>query len=60
VEYAIPLSDHADYAGLLTAVERVQPRKVYCTHGPASFAERLADRGWQAFPLGVSRQTRLF
>jgi len=51
VDHAVCLSDHADYRELLSAVERVQPRVVYCTHGPKSFVERLRKVGWRAFPL---------
>lgn len=60
VEHALPLSDHADYDELLTAVERVAPRKVYCTHGPESFVDRLCDIGWDAAPLRRPSQRRLF
>lgn len=51
VDHAIPLSDHADYDELLSAVEQVAPRVVYCTHGPASFVDRLREIGWDARPL---------
>jgi Cft2 family RNA processing exonuclease len=61
VDHAVPLSDHADYDDLLATVERVNPREVYCTHGPASFVDRLLDAGWNAFVLGLpARQGRLF
>lgn len=61
VDHAVPLSDHADYDDLFAAVEQVNPREVYCTHGPASFVDRLVDAGWKAFVLGrAARQTRLF
>jgi len=60
VDHAIPLSDHADYEELLEAVGRVAPRKVYCTHGPESFVERVRDAGFDAHPLGRSSQGRLF
>jgi Cft2 family RNA processing exonuclease len=60
VDHAIPLSDHADYDGLFEAVERVAPRKVYCTHGPQSFVDRLCDAGHNAHPLGRPSQGRLF
>ena len=62
VDHALPLSDHADYDELFEAVERVAPREIYCTHGPASFADRLCDAGWNASPLGRSspNQKRLF
>ncbi|MHC4405905.1 MAG: MBL fold metallo-hydrolase RNA specificity domain-containing protein [Planctomycetota bacterium] len=60
VDHAVPLSDHADYGELLEAVERVGARKVYCTHGPESFVERLQERGVDAHPLGRPTQRRLF
>jgi Cft2 family RNA processing exonuclease len=50
-DYAVPLSDHADYDELIECVERVQPRVVYCTHGPESFAERLRKLGHEALLL---------
>jgi putative mRNA 3-end processing factor len=60
VDYAIPLSDHADYDELFAAVERVGAREVYCTHGPDSFADRLQEAGFNAQPLDQSAQRRLF
>jgi putative mRNA 3-end processing factor len=60
VDHALPLSDHADYDQLLEAVARVAPRKVYCTHGPESFVDRLRDAGFDAHPLGRPSQRRLF
>jgi Cft2 family RNA processing exonuclease len=60
VDHAIPLSDHADYDDLFAAIEQVGPRRIYCTHGPESFVERLRETGLDAYPLGRSRQGRLF
>lgn len=60
VDHAIPLSDHADYDELFEAVARVQAREIYCTHGPAGFAERLRDAGFNAFPLAAETQLRMF
>ncbi len=60
VDHAIPLSDHADYGELIDAVQRVGPRRVYCTHGPESFVDRLRDLGFDARPLGRPGQQRLF
>lgn len=60
VDHALPLSDHADYGELIEAVERVNPRKVYCTHGPESFVDRLCELGFDAVPLGRPAQGRLF
>jgi Cft2 family RNA processing exonuclease len=59
VDHAIPLSDHADYDDLFEAVQRVAPRKVYCTHGPESFVDRLCELGYDAHPLGRPAQRRL-
>jgi putative mRNA 3-end processing factor len=60
VDHAIPLSDHAGYDELLEAVARVAPEKVYCTHGPESFVDRLCDLGYDAHPLGRPSQRRLY
>ena len=51
VDHAIPLSDHADYDELFEAVERVAPKVIYCTHGPASFVDCLRAEGHNAHPL---------
>lgn len=50
-DYAVVLSDHADYDELLECVDRVAPRQVYCTHGPMSFVADLRERGIDAHPL---------
>ncbi len=47
-DHWIPLSDHADFDQLLTAVEQVSPKAVFCTHGPKSFVEELRKRGHDA------------
>jgi Cft2 family RNA processing exonuclease len=60
VDRAVPLSDHADYDELFEAVARVEPRVVYCTHGPESFVDRLRDAGYDAHVLGRPSQKRLF
>jgi putative mRNA 3-end processing factor len=51
VDYAVPISDHADYTELLQLVEMVRPRRVYCTHGTRTFAEDLRRRGIEATNL---------
>jgi Cft2 family RNA processing exonuclease len=50
-DYAIPLSDHADFDELVECVERVDPAAVYCTHGPRAFASLLRQRGHNAWLL---------
>lgn len=58
---AFCLSDHADYADLLTYVERVQPTQVYTVHGYASeFAGELRRRGYAASALDEPDQLELF
>lgn len=59
VDYAIPLSDHADFNELIECVERVQPEVIYCTHGPAEFVATLRQRGYNAHTLESSRSGRL-
>lgn len=51
VDHAIPLSDHADYDELFAAIDLVQPRVIYCTHGPVSFVDRLREAGLNAHRL---------
>lgn len=60
VDEAIPLTDHADFDGLVSLVEMVAPERVYCLHGPEIFVEHLRSRGWDARPLGRPTQYRLF
>lgn len=52
---AVPLSDHADFDELLEAVERVEAREIYCTHGPESFVDELRRRGFNAYRLEAPR-----
>lgn len=60
VDHALPLSDHADFTELLEMVERVEPKRVYCTHGPREFVDELRSRGHDAVPLERDAQARLF
>lgn len=60
VDHVLPLSDHADYDQLLETVERVAPREIYCTHGPAEFVDLLCDLGHDAYPLAPRAQRMLF
>ncbi|MGL4515051.1 MAG: MBL fold metallo-hydrolase RNA specificity domain-containing protein [Lacipirellulaceae bacterium] len=60
VDHALPLSDHADFDELLELVRRVEPKRVYCTHGPRSFVEEVRRIGFDAEPLEREAQRRLF
>lgn len=60
VDEALPLSDHADFDGLLKYVEQVKPKKIYTTHGPKNFAFYLRQLGYNAKPLQPTRQLELF
>jgi Cft2 family RNA processing exonuclease len=51
VDHALPLSDHAGYDDLLESVRRVQAEKIFCTHGPETFVDRLRAEGFNAYPL---------
>jgi len=53
VDEALPLSDHADFPGLIEYVRRANPKKIFTTHGPADFAGHLRAIGYQAEPLGA-------
>ncbi|MDB6164880.1 MAG: ligase [Lacunisphaera sp.] len=54
---AFPLSDHADFADLLTFVECVQPKRVLTLHGFArEFAQTLRERGIEAWAIGQDNQ----
>ena len=53
VDEALPLSDHADFPGLIEYVRRVNPKKIFTTHGPADFARHLRALGYDAAPLGA-------
>lgn len=55
VDYAVPLSDHADFDELIECVDRVEPAIVLCTHGPPEFVEVLRRRGHNAHPLEECR-----
>lgn len=44
VDFLLPLSDHADYAGLLEIVDRVRPTRVFTNHGYADTFAHLVKR----------------
>lgn len=53
VERVIPLSDHADFPGLLRVVEAVRPERVFTLHGyAAELAAELRKRGYAAEAVG--------
>jgi DNA ligase-1 len=57
VDAAFPLSDHADYNGLLDYVEAVRPARVLTLHGFAQeFARDLRERGLEAWALTGANQ----
>jgi Cft2 family RNA processing exonuclease len=60
VDVALPLSDHADFDDLCAAVAQVNPRQVFCTHGPRAFVDHLRKAGFDARPLAPDRQRQLF
>ncbi len=50
VDEVIPMSDHADYAGLHECVKRVRPKRVFTVHGYAKeFAAELREKGIEAW-----------
>ena len=47
-----PISDHADWDGLISAVKATEAEEVYVTHGAqASFSRYLNDMGIKAYEL---------
>jgi len=60
VDHALPLSDHADFEQLLETVRQVEPKEIYCTHGPVEFVDHLRDMGFNAQPLAPRPQKMLF
>ena len=60
VDEVFALSDHADFPGLLEAVERVQPRVVHTLHGSTrEFAARLREQGVEAWSIYGDDQLEL-
>ncbi|MEN8735726.1 MAG: ATP-dependent DNA ligase [Akkermansiaceae bacterium] len=60
VDAVFPLSDHADFPGLLEAVEKVNPKLVYTLHGSTrEFAADLRDRGYEAWSIYGDDQLEL-
>jgi len=60
VDQVFPLSDHADYPGLLEAVKKVGPSLVYTLHGSTrEFAADLRSRGLEAWSVYGDDQLEL-
>ena len=60
VDEAIPLSDHADYPGLVECVQRVRPKKILTVHGYArEFAAEMRLRGHDAWSAAGHDQMEL-
>ena len=60
VDEAIPLSDHADYPGLIECVQRVRPKKILTVHGYArEFAAEMRLRGHDAWSAAGNDQMEL-
>ncbi|WP_035615013.1 ATP-dependent DNA ligase [Haloferula sp. BvORR071] len=60
VDEAIPLSDHADYPGLLECIQRVRPKKILTVHGyTREFAAELRLRGQEAWSATGNDQMEL-
>lgn len=60
VDLALPLSDHADFEGLVEYARRVNPKKIYTTHGFEDFAIHLRRLGFDTEPLRAKKQLSLF
>ncbi len=60
VDLVLPLSDHADYPGLLDAVKMVSPSLVYTLHGSTrEFATDLRAKGTEAWSIYGDDQLEL-
>jgi DNA ligase 1 len=60
VDEAIPLSDHADYPGLMECLQRVRPKKILTVHGyTREFAAELRLRGHDAWSINGNDQLDL-
>ncbi len=56
----LPLSDHADFKGLIEYAAKVNASKIYTTHGFEEFALHLRSSGYDAQPLKQQKQIELF
>jgi putative mRNA 3-end processing factor len=52
VDAGFPVSDHADWDGLISAIKETEAEEVYVTHGSqATFARYLTEMGMEAYEL---------
>ncbi len=56
----IPFSDHADFNELIEFTKKVNPQRVYTTHGFSEFPNYLRDAGFNAQELETKDQLSLF
>jgi DNA ligase-1 len=60
VDEAIPLSDHADYPGLMECIQRVRPKRILTVHGyTREFAAEMRLRGHDAWSATGNDQLEL-
>ncbi len=60
VDAAFPMSDHADFPGLLEAVKRVDPKRILTIHGyTREFAAELRRQHHDAWSIGGGDQMEL-
>ena len=59
-DHAIAMSDHADFDELLEFVKKVNPKKVFTTHGFNDFPKHISSIGYKAQVLEPDSQTILF
>ncbi|MEM2487162.1 MAG: MBL fold metallo-hydrolase [Thermoproteota archaeon] len=57
IDKAFPLSDHADFRGLLKIVEETSPQKVFTIHGFSKrFSRELRKSGYEAYDLNSMKE----
>ncbi len=60
VDKAFPLSDHADFEGLIEIVRETSPEKVFTVHGfPEEFSRELKRLGYDSHPIRPSVENSL-
>lgn len=60
IDHFIPLSDHADYQGLLDIIQQVAPKNIVTVHGSTTeFAADLRQQGYNAQSIEALQQATL-